>query len=253
MKIQILTTLQYACLFALILYPELSRTNFREDMTNFATELKNELLKKSILNHPFYQAWNEGKLSKEALVEYSKQYFHHVQNFPQCLSALHSKCNANDMEARQIILENLIEEEQGEKNHPAIWLQYAEGLGVKEKDVRSVGINNNTKNLMKVFTKMSSDSYETGLGALYAHEFQYHEIADTKKKGLKEFYGVKDDKSLEFFTIHGQIDIWHSEQLEKLLNKLPESSRAKVRDGAHKAIDALWGFLDGMMPYCGHA
>lgn len=222
-------------------------------MIGFVAELKKELQEKSILNHPFYQAWNEGKLSKEALVEYSKQYFHHVQNFPQCLSALHSNCDANDMESRQIIMENLVEEEHGEGNHPSIWLQYAKGLGISEEEVRSVELNKETKNLTDVFSKMARDGYERGLGSLYAHEFQYHEIADTKKKGLKEFYDIKDEKTLEFFTIHGEVDIWHAEQLESLLDKLPEESKAKVREGAHKSIDALWGFLDGMMPYCGHA
>jgi len=226
---------------------------YGENMTTFAQELKAELLKKSILNHPFYQAWNAGELPKEALLEYSKQYFHHVQSFPQFLSALHSKCDSKDMESRQIILENLIEEEQGENNHPQLWLNYADGIGADEKSVRDVKINSHTRHLMDTFSDLSSKDYNGGLGALYAHEFQYSEIAKTKKKGLKDFYDVKDNKTLEFFTVHGEVDVWHAEQLEELLNKLPESAKARVREGSHKAIDALWGFLDGMMPYCGHA
>lgn len=224
-----------------------------DDMSNFAQELKAELLKKSILNHPMYQSWNAGELSREILVEYSKQYFHHVQNFPQCLSALHSKCKSDDMEARQIILENLIEEEQGEKNHPAMWLRYANGLGVSESEVRNVSLNGKTHDLINTFSELSSENYEKGLGALYAHEFQYHEIAKTKKEGLQKFYNVKSEDALEFFTVHGEVDVWHAEQLTTLLNKLPKAAHAQVKEGAHKAIDALWGFLDGMMAHCGHA
>ncbi len=220
------------------------------DMSNFAEELKAELLKKSILNHPYYQSWNAGELTRESLAEYSKQYFHHVQSFPQSLSALHSKCEPTNKEARAIIMENLVEEEVGEKNHPDMWLRYAAGLGASESDVKSVTQNKETKNLVDTFKQLTSENYEKGLGALFAHEFQYHEIAKTKKDGLQKFYGVTTEEALEFFTVHGEVDIWHAEQLTKLLNKLPASAYKEVREGAHKAIDALWGFLDGMMPTC---
>nr|WP_082332312.1 iron-containing redox enzyme family protein [Rickettsia conorii] len=42
------------------------------------------------------------------------------------LSAIHSKCS--DIQARQRLLGNLIEE-QGEENHPELWKRFAKGLG----------------------------------------------------------------------------------------------------------------------------
>jgi CoA-transferase family III len=41
------------------------------------------------------------------------------------LSALHSRCD--DLDTRQVLLENLIDEERGAGNHPALWLKFAQG------------------------------------------------------------------------------------------------------------------------------
>ena len=72
----------------------------------------------SMLKHPFYVAWTEGKLSKAVLAEYAKQYYAHVRAFPTYVSGVHSRCD--DISVRQQLLENLIEEERGEENHPEL-------------------------------------------------------------------------------------------------------------------------------------
>ena len=51
------------------------------------------IAKHSMLSHPFYQLWNEGKLEKETLREYAKQYYAHVRAFPTYVSAVHSRCD----------------------------------------------------------------------------------------------------------------------------------------------------------------
>ena len=38
----------------------------------FIEEVNSTIEKKSLLNHPFYQKWNEGKLTQEELKEYAK-------------------------------------------------------------------------------------------------------------------------------------------------------------------------------------
>ena len=43
------------------------------NQNQFTAEIEKILDEKSILKHPFYQKWNEGKLSLGELQEYSKQ------------------------------------------------------------------------------------------------------------------------------------------------------------------------------------
>ena len=90
--------------------------------------------KKHILKHPFYTAWTEGTLTMEALRGYAGQYYRHVLSFPTYISAVHSE--TPDLGTRQYLLENLIDEERGEENHPELWLRFAEGIGCRREDVR---------------------------------------------------------------------------------------------------------------------
>ena len=90
--------------------------------------------KHAMLSHPFYQAWSEGKLDREVIGKYAAQYYAHVKAFPTYVSAVHSRCD--DLQVRQLLLENLIEEERGSENHPELWLRFAEGLGVSRREVQ---------------------------------------------------------------------------------------------------------------------
>ena len=59
------------------------------DTTMFLTSLDARIEQHKMLNHPFYQTWTMGKLTREALREYAKQYYHFVQAFPTLVSATH--------------------------------------------------------------------------------------------------------------------------------------------------------------------
>src|SRR5579859_6886105 len=87
----------------------------------------------SMLSHPFYQAWTEGRLPLDTLQSYARQYFHHVEAFPRAVSAVHSLCA--DRDGRRMLAENLAEEEGielGKQDHSSLWLMFAEGLGESE-------------------------------------------------------------------------------------------------------------------------
>jgi len=213
-------------------------------MEMFSKKLEKSLESKNLLNHPYYQAWNQGKLTMDSLRRYARQYFHHVDAFPRYLSATHTNCE--DIKARQILLENLVDEERGEKNHPELWMQFAEGLGESRESVLSEELLPQTQGLIKTFFELSQSSYEEGLGALHAYEQQTPEIAKTKIKGLKENYDICDDRTLEFFNVHQAADVWHSEETAQLLDGLTPEQQDRAGAAAHKAAQALWDFLDGV-------
>src|SRR5713226_1360078 len=85
-----------------------SRIAMQNNSQSFLQSLDDIIKKNSMLDHPFYQTWNMGKLTREALCEYAKQYYHFVQAFPTFLSATHA--NTPHLSVRQDLLENLIEE-----------------------------------------------------------------------------------------------------------------------------------------------
>src|SRR5438309_7438897 len=139
------------------------------------------IAEKGMLKHPFYQAWTEGTLSLETLRTYSRQYFHHVEAFPQAVSAVHSACP--DRAGRRMLAENLAEEEglgNGKQDHATLWLMFAAGLGENEHAVRAQTLNPETIALIEAFRKLSRESYAAGLGALYAYESQFPAVAAAK-------------------------------------------------------------------------
>src|SRR6188474_1848073 len=98
-------------------------------------QIDKDIEAKHLLKHPFYLAWTRGELSREALANYARQYYQHVAAFPTYLSAIHAKCD--DQSTRRELLNNLIDEEAGSPNHPGLWLNFAEGLGVSAYDVQN--------------------------------------------------------------------------------------------------------------------
>jgi len=72
-------------------------------MKQHLDEIDNDIAEKHLLKHPFYLAWTRGELSREALTDYAKQYYHHVAAFPTYLSAVHAKCDdQTDAEATPV-------------------------------------------------------------------------------------------------------------------------------------------------------
>jgi len=197
-----------------------------------------------LLSHPFYQAWEAGELDRDILKVYAKQYFHHVNAFPRYVSATLSLCE--ELPSRQVLMENLHDEEYGENNHPKLWMDFAQGMGADIDETLAEELNPETRNLIETFFDLARSSYIEGLVALYVYEQQIPEICETKIKGLNEFYGVKDTETIEYFRLHGEVDILHSEATRALVDQLSEEDREKALRAAEKATKALWGFLDGM-------
>src|SRR6266480_2504285 len=76
-------------------------------MNKYIEKIDNDIAEKHLLKHPFYLAWTRGELSREALTDYARQYYHHVAAFPTYLSAVHAKCA--DQTTRKELLKNLID------------------------------------------------------------------------------------------------------------------------------------------------
>jgi pyrroloquinoline-quinone synthase len=224
-------------------------TNAKSQVAGFEFEskLRDAVMEYSMLKHPFYVAWTEGKLSKPVLAEYAKQYYAHVRAFPTYVSGVHSRCE--DLAVRRQLLENLIEEERGDENHPELWLRFAEALGVDREAVKSAELLPATKASVKSLQSLTqSKDYRQGLAALLAYESQIPEVAKTKREGLKSFYGIADERAVSFFRIHESVDLLH-EQVEMQILKDECQSPAAQDDAiasARESAKALWNFLDGV-------
>lgn len=200
-----------------------------------------------MLAHSFYRRWQSGQLSREELQGYAKEYYRFENEFPRFLSSLHSRCE--ERELRQMLLDNLIDEERGADNHPELWLRFAEGMGVARGDVKSHFHSDETEHLVRTFRKnvASGDPIE-GLATLYAYERQQPDVARQKVDGLRCFYNVTDENTVAFFKAHQSYDVFHAEGEIDLLAKLcdTEEKQERALKAAQETLDALYDFLDGI-------
>ena len=210
----------------------------------FSKKLNKKLDQYHLLNHPFYKSWNEGKLTREIIKDYAEQYYQHVKAFPRYISATHSICE--DIEKRKILLENLQDEENPNADHPKLWKNFALAMGADPDKIENVKREWFTNDMIENFFYQARKSYAEGLASLYTYERQIPEIAETKIRGLKKFYGVTSKEGLEFFEAHKAADVIHRKECEKLLDALSEEEKDKAEKASVLTARYLWNFLSGM-------
>jgi pyrroloquinoline-quinone synthase len=211
---------------------------------NLRARLDDAIRPYDLLTHPFYQAWSKGELPRANLQRYAGQYYHHVLAFPTYVSAVHSR-SGEDLVSRRALLENLIEEERGEHNHAALWLQFAAGIGAPANDVAAGAPEASTRALIDTFRSLCREELPAGAAALYAYESQVPRVASAKIEGLVKYFGVSDPKALEFFSVHKELDQWHSDTTAEIVERNATEPDVAVA-AAGNAAKALWGFLDSM-------
>ena len=219
--------------------------------SSFIVQINKRIEEKSILKHPFYEAWRKGKLTRQMLQKYAKQYYKHVAAFPQYLSAVHIKIdNADD---RRLILQNLMDEESGEANHPELWLRFGEALGLTREEIQHEKATNETNGFVSHFKFMTSyKSIAEGIAALYTYESQIPKVSEEKINGLVNFYGVTSNEGLEYFKVHMQKDIEHSKAEMELIKKYATDNavQEEVLKAVDKTLEAYWTMLSGIQRLC---
>ncbi len=216
--------------------------------TELLEKIDAAIAEKNLLKHPFYQDWQAGKLSRESLQLYAAQYYRHVEAFPKHLRVLAARTEGP---LRDVVLENLAEEEDPTAPHPKLWRDFAAALGVSEDDVTCCPALPGTQAVVETFREIVGDRpVAEAVAALYAYEAQVPEIATTKIDGLKKFYGINKPEGLAYFEVHEKADRAHRAQWRNWLEQHASGSEVEILATTNEALDALWGALDAV--HCTH-
>jgi pyrroloquinoline-quinone synthase len=216
-------------------------------MTDFLQQLDARIAKYDLLCHPFYKAWSEGKLTRNDLREYAREYYHHVGAFPAYLDEFAARLPQGQL--RRAVLANRDEElgRDGSREHSELWLDFMEGMGGS----RAAGVSRvpEVKNLISHFHQVSrGGAPEEALATFYAYESQVPRVTAEKARGLREMYGA-DEKTCGYFTLHMTADIYHSNvwrnQLERIVEENPAAEQRALA-AAENAAKVLWNALDGI-------
>ena len=213
-------------------------------MADLARVLDAAVDERPLLEHPFYQAWSEGKLTAEDLAFYSTQYWRQVEAFPGYLEALVDRLPNGD--ARGIVADNLSDELDGD--HAGLWKAFAAALGIGHGALESSAPEPETRSCVDAFSDGTLDStIPFALGMLYGYESQTPAVSRTKVRGLREHYGI-DGAGLAYFELHANLDVEHAGELASALARYTETADGleEARRGARGGADAVWTLLDGV-------
>ena len=92
-------------------------------MTSLVKSIDQIIEERSLLKHPFYQMWSDGKLELDSLKGYSKEYYQLVKQVPQFMEPLVQGATS-DMK------DELIQNMKEESEHIPLWEKFAGSIGI---------------------------------------------------------------------------------------------------------------------------
>ena len=196
----------------------------------------------TLLNHPFYEMWSEGKLEFQSLVGYSKDYYQLAKQVPKFMEPIVDMA-PNDVKSE--LISNMNEE----SDHIRLWENFAFSMGITKDDLTSYqGLKKTNEAVNNLASLM--ESYDEGACAMYAFEKEIPKISKTKMEGLKNFYGLDSKDATEYFEEHMSADIRHAASWKKIINS-SSKNHDKLLKIAKKSVDAQNLLLDSCYEaYC---
>ena len=197
---------------------------------------------RSLLKHPFYEMWSDGKLTQESLAGYSKEYFQLVKAVPEFMAPIIEK-------APNSVIAELIENQQEESDHIKPWISFAGELGISEEELTSYTGTAKTQKAVSDLNQLM-DTFDGGACAMYAFEKEIPKISQTKLDGLAEFYGMTSNEATEYFKLHTEADIRHAASWRNILEK-SSADTSNLIEIADKSLSAQNLLLDSCYEeYC---
>jgi len=192
----------------------------------------------NVLEHPFYQRWSAGELTREELADYSGQYRYATEAIAHMSADIASTAPAAERKGLKMHAEE-------EAEHIALWDGFVESVG------GTVGATPNPETLECVKTWTKNDGFGRQLARMYAVESGQPEISKTKTEGLAAHYDIHDGPGNRYFTVHEEMDVHHAAEGRKLIERhMNDFSEDELVAAAEEAFRANWLLLDGVSPNC---
>lgn len=202
-----------------------------------AKEIDRALDGLDLLEHPFYQRWQNGNLSAAELKEYSEQYRHFEAQLPGYLSAILAKLPEGT--AADYIRDNL-NDEAGESgtSHLDLFSSFLAASGGSSQAPATPA----TAALVDAYRQLAvEENASVAIAGLIAYEAQASGVADTKGASLREHYAYTDEDTA-FWDLHATLDIEHAEWATEALVATGATAEDTYK-GANTIAQAWWNFL----------
>ena len=176
----------------------------------------------NVLEHPFYERWSAGQLTRSELATYAGEYRHAVV----ALAAAAAQTAHAAEEAA----------------HVELWDDFTRAVG-GDCDASPAP---ETAACAEAWADPERSELATQV-ALYAIESGQPAIAETKRAGLRAHYGVDDPLALAYFDVHAVRDHEHAAAHRASIEpSLAEADVDALVAQAERVLQANWRLLDGV-------
>jgi pyrroloquinoline-quinone synthase len=190
----------------------------------------------NVLEHPFYERWSRGELRRDELAAYAGQYRHAVVALAEAAAAT---ARSAGPDLRRALEAHAAEEAA----HVALWDDFTRAVGGDP----AAPANPETSACARVWAGDDDRDPLTSLTALYAIESGQPAIADTKRRGLREFYGLDDGPGTAYFDVHAELDHEHATAGRRIIDaRLERADVGALVGEAEAVLRANWALLDGV-------
>lgn len=188
----------------------------------------------NVLEHPFYQRWNEGRLEREELSFYAGEYRHAVEALAEAVAGA---ARSAEPELRPLLAEHAAEE----AGHVALWDDFAAAVDADlGREPRA-----ETRRCRESWTA-GRDTLE-GLVAAFTIEAGQPAVAQTKLDGLLGRYDFEEGPATEYFALHAERDHEHAAQSRELIEeRLADADLDRLLEVAEGVLRGNWELLDGV-------
>jgi pyrroloquinoline-quinone synthase len=183
-------------------------------MSILVRSLDAEIEERSLLKHEFYKMWSEGRLTREHLAGYSREYFQLVRAVPELVESIGAF--VNDAPTKTVVSGIM----QEETEHVELWAKFAGALGVSKLALMAYYGTPKTRGSLSRLRAVTEESLCRGAAAMYAIESEQPRISRTKLDGLKAFYGMSgDEDGTIYFREHEVADVRHAAVWRSILQR----------------------------------
>jgi pyrroloquinoline-quinone synthase len=195
--------------------------------------------------NPFTERWVKGELSRAQLGAWACQHYQYVSQFARWCAAVYAECP--DPDARDFLLENIVEEESGVK-HVDLLIRFAEACGVSRPEVETARQLPTTRALTAWCYETSRRPFHVAAaGLLVGLESQVPGIYQRNLPPLRTHYGFTD-REVEFFAIHIEADEVHGERGYQIVERhcMTPERQAEALEQVRQATEMRWQYMTGL-------
>lgn len=212
-------------------------------MTHLSSAIESLVSSKSLLKHPFYQAWSKGELTLKDLQGYAKEYYYAAKSVPVVMETIRKNAPYT---LTQIQRETFAKNAREEVEHIELWERFASALGIMQDELNTYEPTQTVKDAVTLIVEQAELGFEEGVAAMYAFECELPAISESKISGLQKFYNLSSCDAHAYFNEHmaeeKHLCFWRA-----LLDSFADSKQGDCLVAAKSTVSAQNRILDGVI------